>query len=184
MHVCRLHAVVHPIVIFISKSHINCIYFIFCSKCLDCFITNKCRIIDEINCPCKLKGKKKSDHNEIESSTKFSISVYTYPDKLKFSHSDKKFLHNIDIPLKTFNKIKKWPFPIFCAPYLCASANIAHDFQLLLSWFRILFPILITNPFEIANFGGLFWLIFPQSRRWAWPVLQLCTSATMSQSKK
>jgi len=58
MHVCRLHAVVHPIVIFISKSHINCIYFIFCSKCLNRFITNKCRIIDEINCPCKLKGKK------------------------------------------------------------------------------------------------------------------------------
>ena len=125
MHVCRLHAVVHPIFVFISKLHINRIYFIFCSKCLDCFITNKCRIIDEINCPCKLKGKKKSDHNEIESSTKFSISVYTYPDKLKFSHSDKKFLHNIDIPLKTFNKIKNDLSP-FSVPHIFVQVLTLH----------------------------------------------------------
>ena len=124
MHVCRLHAVVHPIFIFISKSHINCIYFIFCSKCLDCFITNKFRIIDEINCPCKIK-RKKSDHNEIESSTKFSISVYTYPDKLKFSHSDKKFLHNIDIPLKTFNKIKNDLSP-FSVPHIFVQVLTLH----------------------------------------------------------
>jgi len=115
MHVCRLHAVVHPIVIFISKSHINCIYFIFCSKCLNCFITNKCRIIDEINCPCKLKGKK----NQIIMRLKVQQnSQFQFTPILISSNSPtqiKNFFVTLTFPSKHLTR-SKMTFPHFLCP--------------------------------------------------------------------
>ena len=130
MHVCRLHAVVHPIFVFISKSHINRIYFIFCSKCLDCFITNKCRIIDEINCPCKIKRK----INQIIMRLKVQQnSQFQFTPILISSNSPtqiKNLFITLTFPSKHLTR-SKMTFSHFLCPISLSSANNAHKISVI-----------------------------------------------------